>query len=172
MGGILEKLTGTDRRSIGRSNEVVAEVLRQPVLFAELFAGLTSTDTVLRMRCADALEKVSAARPTWLQPYKQRLLKLASSEQQQEVRWHLALLFGRLKLTARERRRVYQILLEYLDDPSRIVKTFAMQGLADLADQDAALRPAIVERLGELTRQGSPAMRSRGHKLLARLKAA
>jgi hypothetical protein len=47
-----------------------------------------------------------------------------------------------------------------------------MQALADIAAQDDALRPAIVAQLEALTRTGSPAMQSRGRKLLARLGAA
>jgi hypothetical protein len=44
-----------------------------------------------------------------------------------------------------------------------------MQALADLAQRDAELRPGIVRTLRMLTRTGSPAMRSRGRKLLLRL---
>ncbi|MFN0299988.1 MAG: hypothetical protein ACKVQU_06500 [Burkholderiales bacterium] len=68
-----------------------------------------------------------------------------------------------------ERRRVIDILNGYLTDRSSIVKTFAMQALADIALQDAELRGPIVEQLPELTRSGSPAMKSRGRKLLASL---
>jgi hypothetical protein len=49
------------------------------------------------------------------------------------------------------------------------VETFAMQALADVAGRDAELRGPIVRRLRVLTRTGSPAMRSRGMKLLAEL---
>jgi hypothetical protein len=63
-----------------------------------------------------------------------------------------------------------EILAEYLTDTSKIVKTFSMQTLADIAAQDSELRGPIIERLERLTRTGSPAMKSRGRKLLARLK--
>jgi hypothetical protein len=64
---------------------------------------------------------------------------------------------------------VLEIMLEYLTDTSKIVKTFAMQTLADIAADDSRLRGPIVARLRRLTRTGSPAMKSRGRKLLARL---
>ena len=70
MPSILEKLQGSDRRSIGRSNEVVAEVLAQPSLFDELFGGLLDADPIVRMRAADAVEKITAKHPDWLKPYK------------------------------------------------------------------------------------------------------
>jgi hypothetical protein len=49
------------------------------------------------------------------------------------------------------------------------VKTFTMQALADIAARDAELRAPITERLKRMTRTGTPAMRSRGRKLLAQL---
>jgi hypothetical protein len=47
---IFRKLEGGDRRSIGWSNEVVAEVLARPELFGALFAGLSVDDPVVRLR--------------------------------------------------------------------------------------------------------------------------
>ena len=101
---------------------------------------------------------------------KRRLIELAGKAEQQEVRWHLAQLLSRLELSAAERRRVVEILAKYLTDTSKIVKTFSMQTLADIAAQDSELRGSIIEQLERLTRTGSPAMKSRGRKLLARLK--
>ena len=57
---ILEKLKGGDRRSIGRANEVVADVLRDPTLFDALFNGMLNDDPIVRMRSADAVEKITA----------------------------------------------------------------------------------------------------------------
>jgi hypothetical protein len=84
---ILKRLTGGARRSIGRSNQVVAQVLAHPNLFPHLFDGLASGDEVLRMRAADALEKITTRRPKLLQPFKKKFLAIASSAIQQEVRW-------------------------------------------------------------------------------------
>jgi hypothetical protein len=55
---LLQMLTGSDRRSIGRSNEVVARVLKEPALLDLLFSGMLWHDPLLAMRCADAAEKV------------------------------------------------------------------------------------------------------------------
>lgn len=169
MNDLLEKLAGSDRRSVGRVDEVVAAVLRQPERLAEVFEGMLADDPVLRLRAADAVEKITALQPDWLQPFKRRLLTQVARSEQHEVRWHVCQFFSRLRLTARERRAVYAILQSYLTDKSRIVKTFAMQALADLAEQEPALRAPIVRQLTELTRSGSPAMKSRGKKLLAQL---
>jgi hypothetical protein len=169
MKDLLRQLKGGDRRSVRGVPEVVAQVLADPILFPVVFDGMTDADPLVRMRCADAVEKITAACPEYLAPYKKRVIRLAAMAEQQEVRWHLAQLLSRLELSAPERRRVVETLTEYLTDTSRIVKTFAMQALADVAAQDSELRAPIMERLKKLTRTGSPAMRSRGRKLLARL---
>ena len=55
-------------------------------------------------------------------------------------------------------------------DKSKIVKTFSMQALADFAEQDKQLKPQVVKIIEKLIRTGSPAMQSRGSKLLVGLK--
>jgi HEAT repeat protein len=169
MHPILKKLSGGDRRSIGRSNEIVADVLAHPRQFRHLFGGLASDDPIVRMRAADAIEKISAQRPELLEPFKMKLLAIAGSSDQQEVRWHAALMIPRLELTAKQRAVAVDILFDYLRDRSSIVKTFAMQGLAALASTDAAFRAKILPLLQELTEIGTPAMRARGRKLLQHL---
>lgn len=169
MHPILTKLSGGDRRSIGRSNEIVAQILKQPALFRYLFEGMESGDEILRMRAADAAEKVTVRRPDLLQPHKRKLLAIAGSSRQQEIRWHAALMIPRLRLTAPERAVAADILFEYLRDRSSIVKTFAMDGLAKLADETPSLRTKIIPLLEELTEIGTPAMRARGRKLLQHL---
>jgi len=168
MHPILKKLSGGGR-SIGRSSEIVAEVMARPGRFRHVFAGLTSDDAVVRMRAADAVEKITAQRPELLQPHKRKLLEVAGSTDQQEVRWHVALMIPRLQLNAKERLVAVDILFDYLRDRSSIVKTFAMQGLAGLAGKDSLLRTKILPLLEELTEIGTPAMRARGRNLLQHL---
>lgn len=170
MESILRKLEGGDRRSIGRVSEVVAEALSNPALFDVLFEGMLNEDPILRMRCADAVEKISAEHPEYLRPYKDRLIGEVAQINQQEVRWHVAQMFSRLELNGDDRKAVLEILLGYLRDESKIVKTFSMQALAGLAEGDVSLRPQIIDLLEELTRTGSPAMQTRGRKLLGKLK--
>jgi len=170
MTGVLHKLEGGDRRSIGRVDEVVAGVLADPSLFDALFYGMLDEDPVVRMRSADAVEKITALRPEYLPPYKAVLIGEVARSKQQEVRWHVAQMAPRLDLSADEREAVVGILLAYLEDQSRIVKTFSMQALADLAQTDAQLRSQVLPILEDLAATGSPAMRSRGRKLVVQLK--
>jgi hypothetical protein len=165
----LRKLRGGDRRSIGRSNELVAEVLAKPRLFAALVRGLAAEDPLVRMRAADALEKITARRPALLRPYKKRLMREAAATQEKEVRWHLAQMLPRLELTRHERAQAFGLLLGYLNDRSSIVRTFAMQALVDIAAESPALLSAARRRIEELAITGTPAMKARGRKLLKKL---
>jgi len=166
---ILTLLEGGDRRSIGRSDQVVAMVSKNPRLFPNLIAGLWSEDPLVRMRAADAAEKVTRNHPELLQSYKNELLGLMAEANEQELRWHLAAVVPRLHLNAKERQQATSLLTRYLEDRSSIVKTSALQALADFATQDLSLRPAVMETLRQAIRNGTPAMKARSRKLLLRL---
>ena len=169
MTDILEKLEGGDRRSIGRANEVVEDVLRDSTLFGAVFKGILSDDALIRMRAADAAEKITAQHPELLEPHKVALIGRVAAIDQQEVRWHVAQMVPRLALSEEERRLVAKILLGYLEDKSRIVQVSAMQALVDLAQDDEDLRPRVFEAVRKLTETGSAAVRSRGRRLLDQL---
>jgi hypothetical protein len=166
---ILLLLRGGDRRMIGRSDQVVAIVAKDPRLFPELIAGLWSPDPLVRMRAADAAEKVTRKNHCLLTPYKKELLGLMTEATEQELRWHLAVMVPRLPLNAAERQLALFSLNRYLEDRSSIVKTFALQGLADFALSDPNIRPRVVETLREATRNGTSAMKARSRKLLLQL---
>ncbi|HKW62323.1 MAG TPA: hypothetical protein VJN89_07240 [Candidatus Acidoferrum sp.] len=163
-------LSGGDRRSIGRSNQVVKLVLRAPTRFGELIECLWSDVPIVRMRAADAAEKVSVTQPKLLQPYKNELLGLLVEAEQIELRWHLAQMVPRLPLTHGERRRAAEALQLYLEDRSSIVRTFALQGLADISRGDAELRPRVRQILEQSMVRGTAAMKARARKLLKDLK--
>src|SRR6266853_428444 len=153
-------LKGGDRRSIGRSQRVVKMVSRQPERFPELLKCLWEEDPVIRMRAADAAEKVTLTHPELLNPHRQELLGLLDEAEQIELRWHLALIVPRLSLSGPERARAVEALRRYLEDRSSIVKTFALQGLADLARQEAGLREPTRRTLEESLRTGTAAMKA------------
>ncbi|HME07472.1 MAG TPA: hypothetical protein VKG25_10490 [Bryobacteraceae bacterium] len=171
MKRILKDLKGGDLRSIGRSGDAVTTVAKNPALFADLISGMFDKDRLVRMRAADAVEKATRAHPEWLQPWKRPLLETVSGLEDKELRWHIAQLLPRLKLTPGERAAAVGILMGYLEDKSSIVKTFSMQALADLAAQDEQLLQQVQPLIERLTRTGTPAMKSRGRKLLKQLAA-
>ena len=74
-----------------------------------------------------------------------------------------------LDLTPGERDAAAASLVGYLGDRSAIVRTFALQGLADLAARDARFRPLARERAEAALASESAAVRNRARKLLPRL---
>jgi hypothetical protein len=169
MHPLVAKLQGTDGRSIGRSEEVVGDVLADPSQFRVVFDAMLVPDPVVRVRAADAVQKITRRRPDLLQGLENRVLFDLAATGQPEVRWHVAQLAARLALTPPQRARAITMLRGLIDDDSRIVRTCAMRALADLAEHDEQMRRWVRPLLAELTRTGTPAMRSRGRKLLARL---
>jgi len=162
-------LRGGDRRSIGRANEVAALIAKDSRLFPELVSSLWSDDHIVRMRAADVAEKVTRKQPQLLRPNKRELLGLLTETQQAELRWHLAAMIPRLELTLADCQKAANALRTFLEDRSSIVKTSALQGLADLALQDREMRAEVIENLREARRNGTPAMKARSRRLLARL---
>ena len=168
MNAILKELAGGDRRSIGKANEVVAEVLATPELFGDAFSGIFEADPVVRMRAADVVEKVSAQRPELLRKYKRPLLVRAALIEQNEVRWHVAQMIPRLELNKRDMAAVRAILDTYLKTTSsNIVRVMSLQALADLAlagklDREDVARD--IERYAALV--GTPSVKTRARRLL------
>jgi hypothetical protein len=166
---ILTLLQGGDRRAIGRSDQVAEMVSGDAKLFPKLITGLWSAGALVRMRAADAAEKVTRKHRELLQPYKDELLGLMTEAQEQELRWHLAILLPRLELNARERQVAISSLHAYLEDRSSVVKTFALQGLVDLVQDEPGIRSRVLDILRQATGHGTPAMKARSRKLLAQL---
>lgn len=169
-GDVLSMLKGGDRRSIGKVNEVVAAVLVNGKLFNALVSGMEQEDPLVRMRAADAAEKVSNQHPDWLLPHKALLLHLARTETQQELRWHLAQMLPRMKFRVKERRAVVAVLWDYVKDRSAIVRSFALQALADFSHGDPLLHDAVLHQARKTARSGSPAERVRARRILTAFK--
>jgi len=165
--GLREVLSGGDRRSLGRAAEALARVRAEPGRFDELVELLWDTDAVVRMRAADCVEKLTLEPGFTLGRWKAELLGLMAETPQAELRWHLALMVARLPLSAAEVRRAAAVLEGYLDDSHAIVKVCAMQGLWELSWREEGLRAVVADRVRELARSGTAAMRARGRKLLA-----
>lgn len=149
----------------GRALDVAVMVLEEPRLDRQLMECLWDEDEGVAGRAADALETVAGERPNVLQPWKDALLGLLIEARAIKLRWHLGLMVTRLKLTRLECRRVADVLSSWLEDRSSIVKTCAMQGLAELTLQDPSMKDEVRDLLRVLTRSGTPAMRARGRAL-------
>lgn len=165
---IAEVLSGGDRRSIGRSDQVAAFVLNYQSALPELIAALADERAVVRMRAADALEKVSAKEAGWLAPFAAEILQATESEDQ-ELRWHAAQILPRLSLDRTQRSEAEERLFGLLDDASRIVRVFALTALVDLAQDDEPLRARLTPVVSAAAATGFPSMKARARKLINRL---
>lgn len=76
----------------------------------------------------------------------------------------------RLQLNKSELAVVFDTLKGYLHDKSNKVRLFSMQALANLALDNAKLRPQVIAVLDEATKTGSPKIKTQGQKLLADLR--
>lgn len=169
---IYKMLTGGDLRSIGKANEVLGLLLKEPNLFRVVFHFMFASDPIVRMRSADVIQKVSVIHPELLHPFKKQLIKSLPEITQQEVRWHVAQLLSYLKFNKSEMSIVINVLNDWLDnDKSNIVKVCCIQTLSDLSKQNPQLKIKVVKKIKELIKIGSPAVLSRCKKLLGKLNA-
>jgi hypothetical protein len=160
-------LEGGDRRSTGRAVEAAAAVLADEERAAELWALIADADPLVRMRAADALEKVSRSRPDVLAPHKQGLLGGRYDDGTIELRWHLLAMAARLPLTSTES----EVLMLRLDaalreDRSRIVKVMALQAAADVAARHPETMGAFRTMLDYAARSSLPSLAARARKLM------
>ncbi len=167
MGAIREALSGGDRRSLGRTEEVVSWVLAERSLLAELFSYIFDEDEIVRMRAGDALEKVAREQPEWFIPYVERLLTDVAQIDQHSVQWHLAQILGEVPLTLDQQPRAIALLKRILatyDD--WIVVNLTLESLAHFARQDTALRHEFHAILKRYEQHAKKSVASRARKLL------
>lgn len=161
-------LAGGDPRSLGRAQEVVDAVLADPDQLPELFDAVLDEDELVRMRAADAVEKVASRHPEWLVPYVERLLSEVAGIEQDSVRWHVAQLLGEVPLSAEQRERAIALLERFADEGRNgFVVAHSLSSLAALAEQEQSLRPALRRRLERLAKDERSSVAKRAGKLLA-----
>src|SRR5215472_14162987 len=157
----------------GRVPEMAALITARPRRAERLIELMWDDDPGVASRAADVLERISR-RPSpalvrVLDEYKEALLGLLPDARFMKLRWNLAFVVPRLQLSVAEARRAAATLYTFLEDRSSIVKTAALQGLADLTRHDPDSLPAVLDVLRIQGRSGTPAMRARSRHLIRRL---
>lgn len=166
---ILDKLRGGDLRSIGRSNEVAGDIEKNVSLFETVFRGLYDSDPIVRMRSADVIEKVTQNKPELLSNHTSEVILILTTAEQQEVCWHMAQIAPRLAYSPNEENEIIKALKRYLTHKSKIVRVSAMESLANIAERNRSILNEVIEIIKVQKATGSPALQSRGRKLLQRL---
>lgn len=90
---------GGHANSLGRVNEVIEIVLDDGSRLEELYACMFHEDAWVRMRAADAIEKVCRQHPDWLKSYIDRIASELSGSTQPSIQWHLAEIYRQVDLT-------------------------------------------------------------------------
>ncbi len=166
---VLDKLRGGDLRSIGRSNEVAGDIEKNVSLFETVFRGLYDSDPIVRMRSADVIEKVTQIKPELLSNHTSEVISILTTAEQQEVCWHMAQIASRLAYSPNEENEIIKALKRYLTHKSKIVRVSAMESLANIAERNRSILNEVIEIIKVQKATGSPALQSRGRKLLQRL---
>jgi hypothetical protein len=166
---LVARLGGGDRRSIGDADAVAREACSDAEILVHLWECLRSADGLVRMRAADALEKVSRARPDLLMPWRDELLSGSREDGTSEVTWNLLATLPRLNLSEREAKALMVRLTDYLcEDRSRIVRTVSLEAVASLCIVHAGLRIEAERLLTASLNDPTPSLRARARRLLAR----
>lgn len=126
---------GGKSNSLGRSAEVIEAVLQDRALLGELYGCLFDSDSWIRMRAADSLEKVCRPHPEWLLPYVDRFMSELHASTQPSIQWHLAQIYQQVALTPAQRQAVIAWLTDLLKsvEVDWIVAANAMDALAYFA---------------------------------------
>ena len=118
MHPLLLRLHSGDRRDLGATDEVVADMLALPEAelaetFDALFEGLFVDEALIRSRAIHVVERVTRQRPKLLRVHKRSLLGSVPQSDLWEVRAQWCLIVPRLALTEREIDQVVTILHGY-----------------------------------------------------------
>lgn len=107
---------GGKANSLGRVNDVISATLREPSRIEELYQCLFSEDAWVRMRAADALEKICREHPDWLAPYIDRLDHDFSLSTQPSIQWHIAQIYREVELTPTQQKTAATWLTQLLSN--------------------------------------------------------
>lgn len=162
---------GGKSNSLGRVNEVIELVLGDRFRLEELYGCLFAEDAWVRMRAADALEKVCRVHPDWLQPYIDRFSEDLATSTQASIQWHLAQIYEQVDLTPEQKRFAIDWLKRLLStkEVDWIVAANAMDTLVKFTRDGAFAADEMVALLKVQQGHKSKAVVRRADKLLGEL---
>lgn len=167
---IVKQLVKGDKRSLTGVTKAIHMISKNPDLIGELLSAVSLETEAYNMRALDTIEKATRDNPVLLKPYKNIFIKKLIQQKQKKIRWHVAQIIPRLKLTNTEQQRIITILInDYLNDSSSIVKVNSLQALADLAISNKKLGTEIKTIVKKASKSKTPALAARAKKLLVLL---
>ncbi|HVQ44573.1 MAG TPA: hypothetical protein VMT30_06425 [Candidatus Saccharimonadia bacterium] len=164
---------GGKANSLGKVNEVIALVLNDRNRLDELYSRLFNEDAWIRMRAADALEKICRQHPDWLLPYIDKFASDLATSSQPSIQWHLAQIYRAVDLTTEQKHFAINWLKHLLatKDVDWIVAANAMDTLAQFTKDGSCSVADIVPLLKIQQNHKSNAVIKRANKLITELPA-
>lgn len=148
----------------------MAAVTARPERVSELFECLFSGDEIVRMRAADALEKVCRENPDIVAPFGDRLIEEISKINQPSVQWHLAEILRQIPLTNKQRLDAVKLMKRNLAESTDwIVLNQSVETLASFAKDDPTLKQYLVPILESYRSGQYKSLAARARRLLKSL---
>lgn len=160
-------LTGGDRRSIARSNQLLERVRRDPGLVAAVAALASDPDWLVSLRALDLLEKLAHEHADWVEPHRHLFLGPLADSDKWEMHLQIVRALPLFRWNRAEKKRATAILLRDLEHPKTFVKAWALDSLAAFAIHDPALMPVVREHLEAFEHSGSNALAARARRIRA-----
>lgn len=142
-------VVGGKSNSLGRVNEVIEAVFADKSQLDELYACLFDEDAWVRMRAADAIEKICRQHPDWLQPYIDRFSVELHASDQPSIQWHLAQIYREVSLTNEQKATAIAWLEQLLStkETDWIASANAMDTLAQFVKDGSVSKTDFIELL-------------------------
>jgi outer membrane PBP1 activator LpoA protein len=163
-------LTGGTRTSVGEADQVIQKLLKAPSGLSEIYSLFLDEDPVVAMRASYVAMRVAEQRPESVNPFAKELLKNLELYTQQEVRWHIPQLLVHLNLTKAQKRRAYEVVMNWAEtDKSKIVGYYGFQAAADFAETDELLLEDFIPRIRQANKTGAKSIQNRCKKIAKQL---
>ncbi|MEL7531106.1 MAG: hypothetical protein AAFN10_07355 [Bacteroidota bacterium] len=172
MNNFEKRLTGGHPNSLGDTLVIVAEVLANPQLFAELFACYFSADETVRLRTSNAMKRIGKEKKALLIPYIDRFIDEVSQIDQPSTQWTLSQLFQLLEqeMQAAQRAKAEAIMRHNLaHHHDWIVLNTTMDTLGKWAKKDENLKDWLLPHLERLMQDSRKSVAGRAKKIHAKL---
>jgi hypothetical protein len=155
---------------VGSADEVIQKLVKNTSGLSAIYDLFLDEDPVVAMRASYVAMKVAEQKPDSVEPFAKDLLKNLNLYTQQEVRWHIPQLLAHLNLTLAQRRKAYEVLMEWSEtDKSKIVGYYSLQTAANFAETDDKILQDFIPRLKKANKLGAKSIQNRCKKIAKQL---
>jgi glycosyltransferase involved in cell wall biosynthesis len=155
--------------SDGNSKKVAREIISDPREFSKLAEGLSEKDSVVRARTCDAIEFVSRYKPELCENITSQLVKLATYDSVDMVRWHIAMIFANLSYNKQTLKKIILVLYQMLEDKSNMVKPWAISTLTILCKRYPETKLKTIFKMRPLIKSKKVSVANRSKKAIETL---